>query len=163
MKQHVEDKDAFLKGEFLMSGDVVARITKLHMQGFHCSQIMIMLGLEEQEKNNPDLIRAMTGLAGGLGFSGKNCGTLTGAVCLLGLYGGRGGLEERESQHLNTMIQELVVWFEETFAKEFGGIDCQHIMNNDPWNRLTRCPDVVIKTYLKATEILEDNGFLSGS
>jgi len=55
----------------------------------------------------------------------------------------------------------LVEWFEETFAKEYGGVDCQHIMNNDPWNRLTRCPDVVIKTYFKVKEILEDNGFLT--
>lgn len=138
----------------------IARITQLHMQGFHCSQILMIVGLEQQGKSNPDLVRAMNGLAGGLGFTGKNCGTLTGGVCLLSLYGGRGELEERENHHLNKMIQELVDWFEETFATEYGGIDCQHIMNNDPWNRLTRCPDVVIKTYLKVKEILEDNGFL---
>jgi len=138
----------------------IARITQLHMQGFHCSQILMIIGLEQQGKSNPDLVRAMNGLAGGLGFSGKNCGTLTGGVCLLALYGGRGELEEQENHHLNKMIQELVEWFEETFANEYGGIDCQHIMNNDPWNRLTRCPDVVIKTYSKVKEILEDNRFL---
>jgi C_GCAxxG_C_C family probable redox protein len=141
----------------------MARMTQLHMQGFYCSQIILMLGLELQGKSNPDLIRAMTGLAGGLGFSGKNCGTLTGAVCLLGLYAGRGELEERENHQLNKMIQELVVWFEETFGKDYGGIDCQQIMNSDPWNRITRCPDVVIKTYLKVKELLEENGFLSNS
>lgn len=138
----------------------MARITELHMQGFHCSQIVLMVGLEEQGKNNPDLVRSMTGLAGGLGFCGKNCGALTGTVCLLSLYGGRGELEERENHQLNKMIQELVDWFEETFATEYGGIDCQQIMNNDPWNRLTRCPQVVSKTYLKAKELLEDNGFI---
>ena len=139
----------------------IARITQLHMQGFHCSQIIMILGLEWQGKNNPDLIRAMNGLAGGLGFNGKNCGTLTGGVCVLALYGGRGDLEERENHQLNDMIQELVEWFEETFGKEYGGIDCEHIMNRDPWNRLTRCPDVVIKTYFKVKEILEEHGFLS--
>jgi len=138
----------------------IARITQLHMQGFHCSQIIVIVGLEQQGKSNPDLVRAMNGLAGGLGFSGKNCGTLTGGVCLLSLYGGRGEIEEKENHHLNKMIQELVEWFEETFATEYGGIDCQHIMNNDPWNRLVRCPDVVIKTYSKVKEILEDNGFI---
>ena len=141
--------------------DEIGRLTQLHMQGFHCSQIIVIVGLEQQGKNNPDLVRAMNGLAGGLGFTGKNCGTLTGGVCLLALYGGRGELEEVEHQHLNKMIQELVDWFEETFATEYGGIDCQQIMNNDPWNRLTRCPQVVIKTYFKVKEILEDNGFIS--
>jgi len=139
----------------------IARITQLHMQGFHCSQIILIVGLEQQGKTNPDLVRAMTGLAGGLGFTGKNCGTLTGGVCLLALYAGRGELEETENHHLNKMIEELVDWFEETFAKQYGGIDCKHIMNNEPWNRLTRCPDVVIKTYFKVKEILEDNGFIA--
>jgi len=138
----------------------ITRITQLHMQGFHCSQIILLVGLEEQGKNNPDLVRAMSGLAGGLGFTGKNCGTLTGGVCLLALYGGRGELEERENQHLNQMIRELVDWFEATFATVYGGIDCQHIMNNDPWNRLTRCPEVVTKTYFKVKEILADHGFI---
>jgi len=138
----------------------IARITQLHMQGFHCSQIILLVGLEQQGKSNPDLVRAMNGLAGGLGFNGKNCGTLTAGACLLALYGGRGEIEERENHHLNKMIQDLVEWFEETFAKEYGGIDCKFIMNNDPWNRLTRCPEVVIKTYFKVKEILEDNGFL---
>jgi len=149
-----------LEGEVAMQEQEITRITELHMQGFHCSQILLIVGLEQQGKSNPDLVKAMTGLAGGLGFSGKNCGTLTGAVCLLSLYAGRGELAERESHHLSAMIQELVVWFEETFGKEYGGIDCQHIMNNDPWNRLTRCPDVVMKTYCKAKELLEDKGFI---
>ena len=142
-----------------MSEEIV-RMTQLHMQGFHCSQIIMIIGLEQQGKVNPELVRAMNGLAGGLGFTGKNCGSLTGGVCLLSLYGGRGDLEERENHQLNEMIRELVEWFEETFAQEYGGIDCQCIMNNDPWNRLTRCPDVVVKTYLKVGEILVDHGFL---
>ncbi len=139
----------------------MARMAQLHMQGFHCSQILLLLGLEQQGKSNPDLIRAMNGLAGGLGFSGKNCGALTGAVCLLGLYAGRGELAEREMRELNSMIQELVVWFEERFGKNYGGIDCQNIMNNDPWNRMTRCPELVAETYRKVKELLEDNGFIA--
>ncbi|VBB07797.1 cgcaxxgcc motif [Lucifera butyrica] len=141
----------------------MARIAQLNMQGFHCSQILLILGLERQGKSNPDLIRAMTGLAGGLGFEGKICGTLTGAVCLLGLYAGRGEVEEQENHRLNIMIQELVVWFEERFGKDYGGIDCRIILNEDPWNRMLRCPNVVTETYLKVMEILEDNGFVTGS
>lgn len=138
----------------------MARIAQLHAQGFHCSQILILLGLEQQEKSNPDLVRSMTGLAGGLGFTGKNCGALTGAVCLLGLYAGRGEVEERENHVLNAMIEELVEWFEERFGKEYGGIDCATILQDDPWNRLTRCPQLVTETYAKAKELLEENGFI---
>lgn len=76
--------------------DEIARMGQLHLQGFHCSQIMLILGLERQGKTNPDLVRAMTGLAGGLGFGGKNCGALTGAACLLGLYAGRANSPSRK-------------------------------------------------------------------
>lgn len=139
----------------------MARLTQLHMQGFHCAQILLTLGLELQGKENPDLLRAMTGLAGGLGFCGKNCGALTGAVCLLGLFAGRGSLEERENQELNPMIQELIDWFETSLGKEFGGIDCHTILRGDPWNRMTRCPRLVSETYLRAKQILTDRGFLA--
>jgi C_GCAxxG_C_C family probable redox protein len=147
-------------GEGKAVSDEIARMTQLHMQGFHCSQIIVMLGLEQQGKSNPDLIRAMNGLARGLGDCGKTCGALTGAVCLLGLYAGRGELEERENHLLNTMIQELVVWFEETFGKNYGGIDCEDILQDDPWNRMMRCPPLVTETYFKAKELLEENGFI---
>jgi C_GCAxxG_C_C family probable redox protein len=137
------------------------RMSQLHMQGFHCSQILLMVGLERMGKSNPDLVRAMHGLAGGLGFQGRNCGALSGGACLLGLYAGRGELEERENHLLNLMIQELVEWFEETFGKNYGGIDCENIVQKDPWNRMTRCPNLVVETYGKVMELLEENGFIS--
>lgn len=145
-----------------MSGEM-ARIAQLRMQGFHCSQILILLGLEKQGKENPDLVRSMTGLAGGLGFSGKNCGALTGAACLLALYAGRGVVEEREDHKLNSMIQDVVQWFEVSFGEQYGGIDCCHILNDDPWNRMIRCPNLVVETYLKVEELLKDNGFIPSS
>jgi C_GCAxxG_C_C family probable redox protein len=140
--------------------DEMTRIAQLHAQGFHCSQILVTLGLDQQGKTNPDLVRAVAGLAGGLGFTGKVCGALSGAVCLLGLYAGRGEVEERENHVLNAMIDELVVWFEEKFGKEYGGIDCSIILQDDPWNRLTRCPNLVTETYVKAKELLEENGYI---
>ncbi|MBP2645491.1 MAG: GCAxxG family protein [Firmicutes bacterium] len=141
--------------------DEMARIAQLNLQGFHCSQILLILGLERQDKKNPDLIRAMTGLAGGLGFNHKICGALTGGACLLGLYAGRGELEEKESHLLNSMIQELILWFEERYGKTYGGIECDNILNNDPWNRMLRCPQLVIETYSEVMELLENNGFIS--
>jgi C_GCAxxG_C_C family probable redox protein len=140
--------------------DEMARMAKLREQKFHCSQILLILGLERQGKSNPDLVRAMTGLANGLGDSGKICGVLTGAACLLGLYAGRGEPEEQENHRLNVMIQELVVWFEERFGNSYGGIECQNILNDDPWNRIIRCPNLVTETYLKTIGILEAEGLI---
>ncbi len=136
----------------------MARITKLRAEGFHCSQILIILGLERQGKNNPDLVRAMNGLANGLGDCGKICGVLTGAVCLLGLYAGRGEPHEQESHLLALMVQNLVDWFEAKYTPSYGGTDCRTILNDDPWNKMLRCPAMLIETYIKALELLEDNG-----
>ena len=140
--------------------DEAVRIAQLQAQNYHCSQVLLILGLERQGKNNPDLVRAMNGLANGLGNCGKTCGVLTGAVCLLGLYAGRGEPQEQESHLLNIMIDELVVWFEEKFGTAYGGIDCQAILQDDPWNRMLRCPGMVSETYVKTMELLEDNGFI---
>ena len=65
------------------------RMAQLHLQGFHCAQILLLLGLEHQGKENPDLIRAMDGLSGGRGpeFSGEKLrrfdwgGLSAGLVC----------------------------------------------------------------------------------
>jgi len=136
---------------------------ELAMQGFYCSQILLFMGLEAQGKSNPDLIRAMSGLAGGLGFTGDTCGALTGGACLLGLYAGRGTPEEQEDEKLNLMISELVDWFSEEYGKLYGGIRCDIILGDDPRNRTTRCPNMVLGSYGKVKTLLSEYGFdLSG-
>lgn len=144
-------------------GDEMTRIAELRAQGYHCSQILMIMGLERQGKQNSDLVRAMTGLANGMGNCGKVCGVLTGAVCLLGLYAGRGEPDEKEDHRLDAMIQILLEWFEENFGKNYGGTDCRTILNDDPWNRMLRCPELVIQTYFKSMELLEDNGLIAGN
>ena len=138
--------------------DELTRISQLHLQGFHCAQVLLIMGLEQQGKQDPDLIRAMNGLSGGLGFQGKTCGALAGGACLLALFAGRGTLEETEQRSLNLMIQQLVEWFEVNFGQEFGGIDCHMILGGDPWNRMTRCPRMINETYFMVRELLKENG-----
>lgn len=145
-----------------MTSDTV-RMIELAQQGFYCSQILLFLGIEAQGKNDPDLIRAMSGLAGGLGFTGDTCGALTGGACLLGLYAGRGTPEEQEDEKLNLMISELVDWFSEEYGKLYGGIRCEIILGDDPGNRTTRCPNIVFGSYGKVKALLGEYGFdLSG-
>lgn len=139
--------------------DAAFRMIELAGQGFYCSQILLILGLEAQGKENPDLIRAMNALAGGMGFSGDTCGGLTGGACLLGLYAGRGMPDEEEDPRLNLMISELVDWFTDEFATQYGGIRCSDILADDPTNQRTRCPGIVTNTYDKVQAILLEDGF----
>jgi len=144
--------------------DDLVRMKELKQQGFFCSQILIILGLEMQGKSNPDLVRCMHGLAGGLGFTGETCGTLTGGACLLGLYAGKGLPAEQEDPRLLFMIEALVRWFKERYGAQYGGITCNHILEDNPRNQLTRCPQLVAETYQKVKELLVENGFdLSGT
>ena len=143
--------------------DEMLRMIQLAGQGFYCSQVLLVMGLEAQGKSDPDLIRSMAGLAGGLGFTGDTCGALTGGACLLGLYAGRGAPEEQEDEKLNLMVSELVDWFSEEYGKIYGGIRCEIILGDDPRNRTARCPNMVFGTYEKVKALLIEYGFdLSG-
>ena len=143
--------------------DEMLRMIQLAGQGFYCSQILLFMGLEAQGKSNPDLIRAMSGLVGGLGFTGDTCGALTGGACLLGLYAGRGTPEEQEDEKLNLMISQLVDWFSEEYGKLYGGIRCEIILGDDPGNRTARCPNLVFGSYGKVQALLSEHGYdLSG-
>lgn len=135
------------------------RMRELKSQGYFCSQILMILGLELQGKDNPDLIRAMHGLAGGLGFTGETCGSLTGGASLLGLYAGKGSPEEQENLRLNFMIEDLVRWFKADFGEAYGGIRCEEILAGDPNTTTMRCPLMVAETFQKVKDLLIENGF----
>ena len=72
------------------------RLRELKQQGFFCSQVLMQLALDLQGRDNAPLVRAMHGLAGGLGFMGETCGAPTGGACVLGLYAGKGTADEPE-------------------------------------------------------------------
>jgi hypothetical protein len=144
--------------------DDLDRMRELKQQGFFCSQILMLLGLELQGKENPDLIRAMNGLAGGLGFTGETCGALTGGACLLGVYAGKGTSTEEENLRLNFMIEDLVKWFKAGYGQEYAGIRCEEILGGTMQFQATRCPTMVAGTLQKVKELLVENGFdLAGS
>jgi C_GCAxxG_C_C family probable redox protein len=146
----------------------MGHLIALRRQGFFCSQILLLLGLELQGKENPDLVRAMQGLAGGLGFMGETCGALTGGACLLGLYAGKGTPEQEEDPRLLFMTEDLVKWFKAEYGQKFGGIRCEEIVGAGAGagagNMGERCPLIVLGTYQKIKELLVENGFdLAGS
>jgi C_GCAxxG_C_C family probable redox protein len=143
--------------------DNMEQLITFRRQGFYCSQMILLQGMEQMGKTNPDLVRAMHGLAGGLGFSGELCGALTGGASLLGLYAGKGSPEQEEDPRLDFMIQDLVKWFKAEYGEQFGGVRCEEILAGNNQNKTTRCPLMVSGVLQKVNELLVENGFdLSG-
>lgn len=131
------------------------RMMELALQGLGCSQILVQLALDAEGKEDPDLVRAVSGLHGGLGFTGGLCGALSGGCCALALRAARPSPVPGDDVELNAMIRCLVGWFEEEIGSRHGGIDCAAILGGDPRNRLSRCPAVVGAVQDKIEELLD--------
>ena len=104
------------------------------------------------EKENPDLVQAVRGLCGGFAWSGGPCGALSGGVCFLSLLARELDAEERIK-----LIGEYHEWFKARTA-QYGGENCENIERGDPQNMLTICPGVIMDSYEKCVELLEDRG-----
>ena len=87
------------------------RVAELWLQGDTCGHILAKLALEAQGRDNPELVRAMSGLELGM-RQGFNCGALTGGCNVLGLYAGRADKNEKAHPHFDLMIEEFSGWFE---------------------------------------------------
>jgi hypothetical protein len=130
------------------------RLMELSLQGFGCSQLLVLLDLETAGRTNPELVRAVSGLHGGLGYSGKTCGALAGGCCVLALHAGRGAPGEVEDVQLNPRIRRLVEWFEAEVGARYGGIDCAVIAGPGQREKLARCPEIVAVVHDKVQELL---------
>lgn len=139
--------------------DDLIRIMEFKQQGFYCSQILVLLGLDLQGKTNPDLVRSVQALAGGIGFSGNLCGALTGGSCLLGLYAGKGTPDEIEDERLNLMLLSLVDWFQSDTGTKYNGVNCDQILEGKQSNIPNRCPRIIQAVYQKTKELLVEYGF----
>jgi len=132
--------------------DLIFRMLPLKKQGYCCSQILILLALEEQGKTNPDLVRAMGGLCWGVAMSGEICGALSGGACLLSLYTAKGEENDRQDDRYASMMADFAAWFHTKIAAEYGGIRCDDILARYPDKSI--CATLVSATYEKVMEIL---------
>ena len=48
--------------------DLYERIIELSSMGYHCSQMIMILTLETIGEENPQLVKALGGLGGGIGY-----------------------------------------------------------------------------------------------
>jgi len=126
------------------------RLRELSAQGYCCSQIMVIMGLEAIGEEDPLLIEAMAALGGGA-RSGMLCGAITGACCMLALYDKDLAVKE--------MIPEFMATVKQEFASRYGSTDCMEILQGDKQNRFLTCPQLMQDVYRMAQEVLQKHGF----
>ncbi len=130
---------------------------ELNKQGIGgCSQVMAKLALDLTGQENPGLIRAMSGLTGGMGGAGSACGVLTGGAAALGFYAGKGQAHEVPREDYKEMITKFVDWFRE----EYGTDRCYDIIKGDKEYSYKHCPAIMEAGYYKMVELMEEYGIL---
>lgn len=144
--------------------DTQMMLFELAGQGYSCAQMVMIGGLRLMGRENPDLVRAMAGLAQGVGCSGEICGALSGGVCLIALHTAKGYDHEDPLPASAPLMDELVEWFRVEQCAG-GGITCDAILGiaggqGDACRGmdLSRCGDLVAQSWTKAVALLAENG-----
>ena len=140
--------------------DLFDRIMELSRYGYFCSQILGILALEVAGEENPDLVKAMGGLDGGVGYSKGCCGCMTGGACVISYFTGKGGAFEHESPAHKPALAEFTQWFQDEITADYGGINCEDIIGTNPAKRVEYCPQIIAATFEKCMEILQERGLL---
>lgn len=139
------------------------RIMQLGRQGYTCSQIIILMGLEQCAQKNSGLVRAMAGLAYGCGSGHGSCGVLTGGCCLLAWYAGHGGTDRIGPDRLMPMLQTLSEWFSHHTGCKSADMSCDAIVGQaGPAASRQRCGAMMAETFGKVMQILDANGIDPG-
>ena len=142
--------------KMLTMDETVERMIALADQRYNCSQIMVIIALEQAGKTNTDLVRAMSGLGDGCGFFNETCGVMTSAAAILGLHAGRGSDEQSEAEHFLPMLQELGEWFQKEIGEKYNGTRCKDIAGDLVGTEACKqiCGGVVLETHIKINDIL---------
>ena len=145
----------------LTADEIVMQMIELAEKKYNCSQILMILALQQAGKENPGLVRAMSGLGDGCGFFNETCGIMTGAASLLGWYAGKGADGEKESEKLLPMLQALDDWFQQEIGAKYSGTRCRDIAGDLVGTPEVKqiCGGIIFQTYRKVNEILEYNHF----
>lgn len=106
-------------------------IQSLSDKGYCCSQILALLILGAQDKENSELVRALGGLCHGIGQSGDACGILTGGCCVISYLMGSDGKEDAALPEAKIVQEEFVDWFRSFCEKKWGSIHCSTMINED--------------------------------
>ncbi|MDR1136855.1 MAG: C-GCAxxG-C-C family protein [Synergistaceae bacterium] len=130
--------------------DDLALLRELEIEGLCCASILVRLGLFLRGEENEQFVSSVSGLCGGA-HSGLLCGALTGAACMVSMFGD-------SPSDSAVMARELSEWFEAEYGEKYGGIDCRDITGEDPQLKCERCPRLIESVYFQAKTILEEYG-----
>jgi C_GCAxxG_C_C family probable redox protein len=134
------------------SMDFDKMVFEMRRQGFKCAQIMVKVALEIDGKNNPDLLRAMSGLNTGMAETGGACGVLTGGAAALGYFTGRGEPNELPHERATEIVAAYVNWFRETYGTD----TCYGLIGGDFSRCPSICPGVIQAGYEMLIEIITE-------
>lgn len=140
---------------------IMNRMMQLAGSKYNCSQIMMVLALEQAEHDNAGLVRAMSGLGDGCGFFNETCGVMTGAASVLAWYGGKGSADETESEKLLPMLEDLGDWFRQKTEANHKGTRCKDIVGDRVGTNTGKliCGGLLFDTHNKVNEILKSYDF----
>lgn len=157
--------------------DTDIMVLELGGQGYSCAQMVLAGGLRLMGRENPDLLRAMAGLAQGGGCSGELCGALAGGLCLIALHTAKGADGEQALPESVPLMDALVDWFRAGLCGG-GGITCDAILGlGDAGSEdvpgpgaaggvrsmdASRCGALVARTWEKAVSLLAEAGIDPG-
>ncbi len=158
-----EGKDQGDREKIKSQDEIVIQMIELAEKKYNCSQILMVLALEQEGSENPDLVRSMSGLGDGCGFFNETCGAMTGAASIFAFYAGKGADDETESKKLLLMLQEYGDWFREEIGGKFQGTRCKDIAGDLVGTPEVKqiCGGVVLNSHNKVNEILASYGYLS--
>ena len=92
-----------------------------------CSQCVIGAVKKALGNISDDVFKAATGLAGGLGLTGNNCGALTGGIMVLSVYMGREFDNFSDPERIRFESFRLTRKLIERYMTEYGSLNCQDI------------------------------------
>lgn len=104
--------------------DKKIQAAKYHDAGYNCSQA-ILISFSEALGINPEMAaRVAAGFGGGMRHGGT-CGSVTGALMVLGL---KYGQVEADDQETKMKAYKMVQEFQARFAKKHGSIVCKELL-----------------------------------
>jgi C_GCAxxG_C_C family probable redox protein len=108
---------------------------QMFAEGYSCSQALLCAFAPRYGLDHETALRLASPFGGGVARLGRLCGTITGAIMVLGLHGGRTDPDDAETRDRNdAMVRE----FMERFAREKGALRCNDLTGVDISNDLER-------------------------
>lgn len=133
-------------------------------EGYSCSQALLAAFAPRYGLDRQTALKLASPFGGGIGRLGLNCGAISGALMVIGLYGGRTDPDDEETRDRN---EALVREFMDRYRKENGAIMCNDLTGvdiNDPEARVAGkeagvfdrvCPNLVRHAATVVQELID--------